>query len=130
MTNECCTLISPVMLLSCAGASNVGQIANRVAVDLTVEGMGRLFCLAGIGGGISGMIQSAIDCPQILAIDGCPVGCTRKNLERAGINHFRHLVLTDLGMEKNKDLGLTDDQVQTAKKAARDLLVALHAGPV
>lgn len=37
------------MILACAGGSKVGQLANQAAVELTQEGFGKLFCLAGIG---------------------------------------------------------------------------------
>jgi uncharacterized metal-binding protein len=97
----------------------VGQIANRVAVDLTVEGRGKMFCLAGIGGDLSGFIQSARDCPQVLVIDGCPAACGQKGLERAGIHHFAPLVVTDLGIEKNKDYRLKEEEIQPALNAAR-----------
>ncbi len=127
MADECCAPGSEVMILSCSGGSNMGQIANRIAVDLTVEGLGKLFCLAGIGGNISGMIQSARDCPQVLVIDGCPLVCGQKTLERLGIEHHRPLILTDLGIEKNKDFALREEEVQEALKAARGICMELRA---
>jgi uncharacterized metal-binding protein len=49
------------MILACSGGSNVGQMVNRAAFELTQEGFGKMFCLAGIGGHLSEFVQSARD---------------------------------------------------------------------
>ena len=69
------------MILACSGASNVGQLSNQADVELTQEGFGKMFCLAGIGGQLSGFIQSAKDVPVMVAIDGCQVGYAKAILE-------------------------------------------------
>lgn len=40
---ECCTPSENIMLLSCSGGSNVGQLANQAAIELTQEGFGGNF---------------------------------------------------------------------------------------
>ncbi|MEJ5357855.1 MAG: putative zinc-binding protein [Desulfobacterales bacterium] len=107
------------MILACSGGSNVGQIANQAAVELTQEKFGTMYCLAGIGGGLQGFIQSAKDVPVIVAVDGCAVGCARATLKRAGIDSFQHIVLTELGIEKNKNFQLNPEDVRRAKEAVR-----------
>ncbi len=47
-----------IVISSCAGSSNVGQLGNQTAIRLAQDGIGRYFCLAGIGGHVSGMIES------------------------------------------------------------------------
>jgi len=86
----------------------------------THPGRVKMFCLAGIGGHLSGFIQSAKDVLQIVAIDGCPVGCARATLEHAEISIKRYLVLTDLGIEKNKDFKLRKEEVQKVKEAIKE----------
>jgi uncharacterized metal-binding protein len=49
MAEECCGPGGTVMILACSGGSNVGQLANQAAVELTQEGFGKMFCLAGVG---------------------------------------------------------------------------------
>ena len=61
-----------------------------------------MFCLAGVGGRVSGILASTQAASAILAIDGCPLDCARKTLEEAGFTHFAHVRLNDLGMEKGK----------------------------
>jgi uncharacterized metal-binding protein len=76
--DSCCCKAEDINLLPCSGGSNCGQIANQVAVTLDVTGNGRLYCLAGLGAGIEGMVNSAAGAKRIFAIDGCPVACAKK----------------------------------------------------
>jgi uncharacterized metal-binding protein len=117
MENNCCASNNNIMLLACSGGSNVGQLSNRAAVELTQEGFGKMYCLAGIGGQLKGFVQSAKDVPVIAAIDGCAVGCAKAILKNAGIQNYNYIVLTDLGIEKNKNFNLSDEDILRVKKA-------------
>jgi uncharacterized metal-binding protein len=119
MVQDGCIPGSNVMILACSGGSNVGQLSNRAAVELTQEGFGKMFCLAGIGGHLGGFVQSAKDVPVMVAIDGCRVGCAKTILEHFEIPPKNYLVITDLGIEKSKDFNLRDDDVQRVKDAVR-----------
>jgi hypothetical protein len=59
MSKKCCSN-EKVMVLACSGGSNVGQISNQAGIDLTREGYGNMFCLAGIGGSLKGFVNSAM----------------------------------------------------------------------
>lgn len=119
MAEECCGTGGNIMILSCSGYSNVGQIANQAAVELTGEGFGKMSCLAGIGGLLSGFVQSARDVPQMVMIDGCSLGCGKAILEKADVPLKGYVVLTDLGIEKNKDVNLRRKDIDRAKEAVR-----------
>lgn len=106
MTEKCLCEPNEIIIFSCAGSSNVGQIANQTAIKLAQNGMGNYFCLAGIGGHVSGMIESTKAGKMVIAIDGCPVACGKKTLEHAGFNIDEYVQVTDLGIEKNHDLNL------------------------
>lgn len=69
-----------------------------------------MYCLAGIGGHVSGILKTTEAAGGVLAIDGCPVDCARKSLEHAGFEGFVHLRITDLGIEKGKSPA-TDERV-------------------
>lgn len=103
--NECQCSCRPieVLIFPCSGGSNVGQIANEVAKDLTIDKIGKMYCLAGIGGHISGFIESTRSARKIVAIDGCPSQCARKTLEHAGFEVHVHEVITELGIKKSYD---------------------------
>ena len=121
MSQDCCTSNENVMILACSGGSNVGQLSNRAAVELTQEGFGKIYCLAGIGGLLSGFVQSAKDVPQMVAIDGCSLSCARAVLENAEIPLRNYLVVTDLGIEKNKDFNLIKEEIQKVKEAIKEV---------
>ena len=70
MSEECCSPGGDLMILPCSRGSNVGQLSNQAAVELTQEGFGKMFCLAGIGRHLSGFVQSAKDVHNMVAIDG------------------------------------------------------------
>ncbi len=81
-------------------------------MTLTQSRMGRFFCLAGIGGYVSGMIESTKAGKVLVAIDGCPVACAKKTLEHAGFSINEYVQVTDLGIEKNHDLTLDPSGVK------------------
>ena len=120
MSDECCASTIPAMILACAGGSNVGQLSNQAAVELTQEGFGKLFCLAGIGAHLSGFVQSARDIQQLIVIDGCEVACAKGVLEQAEVPVRGYLVVTELGIEKNKNLHLSRAEGDQVKNAVRD----------
>ena len=109
------------MLLACSGASNVGQLANAAAVELTREGFGKMFCLAGIGGRLSGFVQSAKDTPNVVVMDGCSIGCGKAIFEQAGLPLRGYMDLTELGIEKNKDFNLKREDVEKVKSVVKEM---------
>jgi len=90
------------LVFPCSGAADVGAIADQAARRVSAEGAGKMFCLAGIGAGIPGIVKTTEAADQVLAIDGCPLACARTTLEKAGFTHFDHLCLTDLGLSKGE----------------------------
>ena len=123
MANECCVPNSNLMLLACSGASNVGQLSNQAVVELTQEGFGKMFCLAGIGGQLQGFVQSARDVPRMVVIDGCSLGCAKATLEHAEVPLQGYIVLSDLGFEKNKDFNLQREDIDKVKEAVKGIAV-------
>jgi uncharacterized metal-binding protein len=121
MADDCCAG-GDVMILACSGGSNVGQLSNQAAVELTQEGFGRMYCLAGIGGQLSGFVQSARDAAAMVAIDGCAVGCARAILKLAEVPLKHYVVLTDEGIEKNKNFALGRADIDRAKAAVKRVM--------
>ena len=93
---------APKLIFACSGAADVGAIADQAARKLTKDGLGKMFCLAGIGGRVAGIMSTTGSAGMILAIDGCPLNCVKNSLEQAGFKKYEHLQLADLGMEKGK----------------------------
>ena len=109
------------LVFPCSGAADVGEISDRAARSLTAQGLGKMYCLAGIGGNISGMVASAKGADQILVIDGCGLDCARKTLEEKGINDFLHLRVTDQGLEKSKS-PVTAEYIRIITRKGEEML--------
>lgn len=104
---------SPVAVFYCAGASNVGQstmlgcvkAANEVGYDKA-----SLLCLASISAGLANITNGAKNAKGIVAVDGCPMSCAKRTLEKAGFNPDEHIVITkDLNVSKNFNLNSSTD---------------------
>lgn len=63
------------MIFSCSGAAFVGTVADQAARKLSRDIAGKMFCLAGIGGQVSGIVEKTEAVTSILAIDGCDFEC-------------------------------------------------------
>ena len=109
------------ILLTCSGASNVGQMSHQAVVELAQEGFGKFFCLAGIGAHLDKFVQSAKNNPEVVVIDGCPVGCAKRIAEHAEVLISKYLVVTKLGLEKNYVLKTKEDEIEKVKLAVRNL---------
>jgi uncharacterized metal-binding protein len=108
------------LILACSGGSNVGQITNQAALELTREGRGKMFCLAGLGADIPGIVKTVREAGEVIVLDGCAIGCAKASMERAGLPLGRCLVVTDLGIEKVKDsqLAVRQEDVDRVRGAA------------
>ena len=111
----------PKLIFACSGAADVGEIADKAARKLNRDGVGRMFCMAGIGGRISGILKTSEAAESILAIDGCPLNCVKSGLEQAGFSDFRHLQLADLGLEKCKS-PVTEESVNKVAVRAKEMI--------
>ena len=122
--DTCCCSVDTAVTLACSGGSNVGQITNEVAKRLWSEGLANFFCLAGVGGRVSGMVASVKGSDKVLVLDGCPVGCAKKCMEGTGLTDYEYLVVTELGVAKEKTFDLAEADVECVAAEARGKLGA------
>ena len=122
---ECECRAEEVILLPCSGGSNCGQIANQVAVKLTEEGIGNIYCLAGIGAHIEGMVESARSAKRIVALDGCSVACARKTIEHAGLPVTDWICVTEEGIDKVHEFMLSPDDITRIARRTRESLASV-----
>jgi len=116
---ECST--APKLIFACSGAADVGALADQTARKMTKDGIGKMFCTVGIGGRVSGLIKSTEAASKILAIDGCPLNCTKSCLEEAGFSDFEHLQIADLGMTKG-ETEVSNENIEKVVAKGADLL--------
>lgn len=101
MAGDCMCNEAGVLIFPCSGGSDVGELSDRVARKMAKCGQAKMFCLSGIGAHIPGMIESTKTANKLIAIDGCPVSCSKKTLEHAGFKVMA-FNLKDMGFEKGK----------------------------
>ena len=100
----------------------MGAVADQAARKLTKDGVGKMYCLAGIGGRVDGILATTRSAARILAIDGCPMNCVKNTLELAGFKAYEHLQLADLGMEKGKTAPTPETIAKVATAGAEKLV--------
>jgi uncharacterized metal-binding protein len=125
MADSCGCGPGPAMIFSCSGSSDIGAIADQAARRLTLEGKGKMSCLAQVGAGNEKVIANAKCAGTVVAIDGCPLDCVAKILEKAGISGFKHLRLTEQGFKK----GLSPPNAENVGKAVQAVCGILPAAP-
>ena len=118
----------PQLVYSCSGCSSAAQMANHLAIRLDRDNQAEMSCIAGVGGGVPGLVKTARSGRKILALDGCVLACARACLAREGLIPDEHLVLGDHGVKKRKHAdfepqqaeALYEDQVLPAVRRLRD----------
>jgi uncharacterized metal-binding protein len=90
------------LVYSCSGCSSAAQMANRIALWMDADGAAEMSCIAGVGGGVPGLLRTAQSGRPVFALDGCILHCTRACLARAGVEPTLHLTLSDFGVRKRK----------------------------
>jgi uncharacterized metal-binding protein len=90
-------------IVSCSGASNTGEYADRVARMLSANSDANMICLAKVAIGDQTLIQKVkTQNTKIVVLDGCPINCAEKLLGREGIEDILHINTTYFGIVKGK----------------------------
>lgn len=110
---------------SCSGCSSAAQMANHLALQLDRAGAAEMSCIAGVGGGVAGLVRTAQGGRRILALDGCMLKCVAACLARAGVTADIHLVLSDHGVKKRRHADF--DPVEARRLYREHVLPAARA---
>jgi len=122
MVEKCLCEAGEVLIFPCSGGSNCGQIANQAAIQLTEEGIGRIYCLAGIGAHDSVIIDTAKAAKRVVAIDGCSTACAKRTLEHAGLMVTDYLDVNREGITKSHDFKLSLEDISSIVAKAKERL--------
>ena len=117
------------LVYACSGCSSAAQLTNHVAIQLDRRGVAEMSCIAGVGGDVPHLLKIMRSCRPIIALDGCPLVCTKSSLARHGVNPARHYQLQQHGVKKRLHEDFDPVQAQgVLEQIERDLAAApLHA---
>ena len=115
-----------VVIYACSGCSDVGELADRTARILAQRKVGEMSCLAGIGGRVKPLLNTATRADEIVVIDGCPLNCARHTLTQAGFDHVHHLELHHLGLRKG-NCPPTEENLSRCVRAGTELIQGIVA---
>ncbi|MDH7453822.1 putative zinc-binding protein [Luteimonas composti] len=117
--------VKPPLVYSCSGCSSAAQMANQLALWLDRAGAAEMSCIAGVGGGVAGLVRTAQSGRPILALDGCVLHCVSACLAQAGVQADAHLTLSDYGVAKRRHADF--DQAQARAVFEAQVLPAARA---
>jgi len=98
------------LVYACSGCSSAAQMANDLAVRLDRERLAEMSCIAGVGGDVDPLVATATADRPTLVVDGCPLECARKSLERHGVTPDRHVNLAERGVPKEYHADYDDER--------------------
>ena len=88
------------MVTACSGASNTGAYTDGIARLASQRAGVSMVCLPKVAIGDEALIANAKGAARLVVLDGCPIECAKKIMNRAGVEGFKHLVMTDFEIKK------------------------------
>jgi uncharacterized metal-binding protein len=107
--NNCSQPNGTGIVLACSGASDLGELTDKVARKLRDNKMYTMKCLAMVAADDKAFIET-LKTTDTIVIDGCNVDCGKKIMEEAWLTNYKYIRLSDLGYVKGKT-PVTDETV-------------------
>ena len=98
------------IIYSCSGCSSAAQMANYMALKIDRKGIADMSCIAGVGGNVKKLVNTAKAGRKIIALDGCPLACSKACLSQHGIEGDLHIELTSYGVKKQNHVDFCKEQ--------------------
>ncbi|WP_233862428.1 putative zinc-binding protein [Paraburkholderia adhaesiva] len=116
------------LVYACSGCSSAAQLANHVAVRLDRQGTAEMSCIAGVGGDVPALLKVARAGRPILVIDGCPLVCAKRSLERHSITPDKHMQLAECGVKKRLHADFDPVEAEQVLAMAKEAAASLERG--
>ena len=113
------------LIYACSGCSDVAQLANSVALRLDHAGEAEMSCIAGVGGGVPGLVRIARSGRPIVAIDGCQMHCASHCLSKAGVIPTEHVKLYENGLRKRRGQFYDEGTIEEITAEVKGLIARL-----
>lgn len=109
------------IVYSCSGCSSAAQMTNYIALQLDKLGVAEMSCIAGVGGNVPHLVKIARSGRPIIALDGCPLACTKACLAHHGIEPNSYHQLNEYSVKKiyHTDFNLKQAQAVLALVLAK-----------
>jgi len=111
MMSDCGCTDKKTLIYACSGGSNVGQITNDAAKELTRLGVGKMACVVGLAAHIAAFEDGAREADKLVVIDGCEKACAAIAVKHLGFSPDVQVIATDLGIEKQPNFDYSRDCV-------------------
>jgi uncharacterized metal-binding protein len=115
--DSCMCSSSDKIVLACSGASDIGHITDLVARKLGKNKIRKMNCLAVIGADIEKSIES-FKGKNILVIDGCPIDCGKRIMDKNGFANYHYMRVTDIGYKKG-ETHVTEEVINSVYEIAK-----------
>lgn len=113
------------LIYACSGCSDVAQLANSVALRLDHAGEAEMSCIAGVGGGVPGLVRIARSGRPIVAIDGCQMHCASHCLAKADVIPTEHVKLYENGLRKRRGQFYDEQTIIDVTAEVKELIARL-----
>lgn len=117
------TISETPLVYSCSGCSNAAQMANWLAIKMDRDGIAEMSCIAGVGGNIKKLVNTALSGRNTIAIDGCPLACSKACLGNHNITPGMHFELTRYGVSKKHHEDFDIDQANKIYKIVKEKMI-------
>jgi uncharacterized metal-binding protein len=108
------------LVYSCSGCSSAAQMANDLAVRLDREGIAEMSCIAGVGGDVRTLVNTATSGREIIALDGCPLECAKACLDNQDVTPDHHVNLAERGVPKEYHSEYDEDRADEVFESLSD----------
>ncbi|MGZ4399391.1 MAG: putative zinc-binding protein [Gaiellaceae bacterium] len=113
------------LVFACSGASNLGQLANEIAVRLDRGRLAEMSCAEAVGIEADPPFAAARSGRPVVAISGCPLSCADRLLEQHGVPVSRSVSLVDRGVPKAKHASVAPPDAERIFREVLDELEPL-----
>ena len=111
------------LVYSCSGCSSAAQMANYIVVQLDRMDVAEMSCIAGVGGNVKSLVRTATSGRKIIAIDGCPLACSKACLSNHLVKPNIHLDLSSMGVSKKLH---EDFDIDNANQILKRIEMLIH----
>jgi uncharacterized metal-binding protein len=118
------------IIYSCSGCSSAAQMANYLAVKIDRKEIAEMSCIVGVGGNVKKLVKTAQSGRKIIAIDGCPLACSKACLSNHSLTPDLHIELTGYGVVKKNHVDFDQQQADEILQIIEEKIDEKHLNPL